>query len=842
MMIGETISHYKIVEKIGEGGMGVVYKAHDQNLPRLVALKFLPSYQNATEKDIARFRQEAYHISSLNHPSIATIYGAEEINGKLFLVFEYVAGGSLRAKIRECNEAGVPMALSDIVRYAIQITEGLAHAHRAGIIHRDVKPENILLSAEGHIKITDFGLAKSDGNQEITKPGSPVGTVPYMSPEQCRGEDIDSRSDLFSLGLVLYELITGKRPFRGEHDAALTYSIVHEHHVPIESLRSDIPVSFKNIVDKCLDKELERRYQDAGEIINDLRLIQDGKGEAVPHVVLHPKQAFMIGGIIAVLLAGYFLVSKFWNPSNGSTGRNVIAVLPFVNMSGAPDEDYFSDGMTEDILTQLSKVARLSVISRTSVMQYKATKKTIREIGRELGATVILEGSVRREANRIRIVGQLIDVSTDNHLWAETYDRELKDLFVVQSDVAQKIAEAMQARLSSSERQRIERKPTENLAAYTFYLKARQLANTGITSDIEKEILFDKKALELDTAFALAYADLGGSYAALTIYASNRREWRDSAIALCQKALSFDSTLAEAYCNLGTAYLSQYPKNKDLILASYQKALQSNASYWYAIDNLGYFYDQEGNFAEAVRYYKQAILLNPVQSAGYFNLFSLYDRLADRENAQVWLRKFLEFGNIPPDRYPDLAKFYLLEDDFSAADGYVHAMFTTDRSALLKYSVAGTICLVEHRTDSARTLFERIVSADTDAASWQFANNTTYLGYVYASLGNMKKAKVLFENSTRRDFVDLQRSPDQAYIGYDLAGIAAVRGNASEACRWLQLSISNGLLDYRFTKIDPLFEKIRNDERFVALLSQMEKKVDTMRQVVHEKEVATAKR
>ncbi|MEK7671434.1 MAG: serine/threonine-protein kinase, partial [Bacteroidota bacterium] len=362
----------------------------------------------------------------------------------------------------------------EIVSYGFQIAEGLAHAHRHGIIHRDLKTDNLMLTAEGKVKITDFGLAKLHGQVELTKAGSTLGTAAYMSPEQIRSEAVDHRSDLFSLGVILYELTTGSRPFRGEHEAALTYSIVNEDPKPIALLRVNAPQSLEQIILRCLSKEPEKRYQSADEIVADFHSLQQELSGRVTTVVKHSKTPWMIAAALVILGAiGFYFFYRYSTPRLSENSRTV-AVLPFANLSGNPDDEFFSNGITEDILTQLSKIGQLNVISRTTMMQYKGAKKTLREIGEELNAGVIVEGSVRRAGNQVRITAQLIDANTDKHLWAETYDKEFKHIFAIQSDVAEKIAAALQATLSAAERERIAKAPTENTDAYTLYLKGRE--------------------------------------------------------------------------------------------------------------------------------------------------------------------------------------------------------------------------------------------------------------------------------------------------------------------------------------------------------------------------------
>src|ERR1051326_4337579 len=375
-MIGTKIAHYEISDKLGEGGMGVVYKATDLKLNRLVAIKFLPEDLSQSPDAELRFQQEAEAISALNHPNIATIYALDESDGKKFLVLEYIPGGTLRSLIRDLHSSGEEISIRELKEYGAQIAEGLAHAHSHGIIHRDIKTENIMLSGAGKIKITDFGLAKLPGRIHLTRTGSTLGTAAYMSPEQIRGEDVDQNCDIFSFGVVLYELTTGSLPFRGDHIAALSYSIVNEPPVPLASLRKDVPESLERVIMKCLEKEKDKRYPDAGRIVNELResLSAQGGRERLP--VKRPKPIWIAAVAFFMVLAitlAYFL----YQSRTALVERRSLAVLPFKNVSKDIENEYFSYGITEDIITRLSKIEDMKVVS-----PHSAGRLSIDQIGR----------------------------------------------------------------------------------------------------------------------------------------------------------------------------------------------------------------------------------------------------------------------------------------------------------------------------------------------------------------------------------------------------------------------------------------------------------------------------
>jgi len=468
-MSDQILTHYKILAKLGQGGMGEVYLAEDTKLRRKVALKLLPSHFAADPDARARFEQEARAAAALNHPNICTIYEIGEAEDKFFIAMEYIEGEELKKKVISDQ-----LSVNSVIDIAAQIVEGLKAAHAKGITHRDIKSSNIMVTESGQVKIMDFGLAKMGGEVHLTKAGMTLGTAAYMSPEQARGEVVDHRTDIWSLGVVLYEMLTGQLPFRGEYEAAMMYSILNEDPQPLTALRTGVPMELERIVNKALAKKAEERYQHIDEVLADLRLIQKdfsagASKRRLTEVKSFKKKRFYLYGGVATVLAVLIGITLFRGAHETHAIHDSIAVLPLASLSGDPEQEYFTDGMTGALITDLAKISALKVISRTSVMQYKGAKKPLPEIARELQVDVILEGSVLRSGDRVRVTAQLIEAATDRHLWAKSYDHDLRDILTLQSEVAQAVVNEIKIKLTPREQARLTKTRVVNLGCnYAF--------------------------------------------------------------------------------------------------------------------------------------------------------------------------------------------------------------------------------------------------------------------------------------------------------------------------------------------------------------------------------------
>jgi serine/threonine protein kinase/Flp pilus assembly protein TadD len=842
-MIGKTISHYKILEKLGEGGMGVVYRAHDTKLDRDVALKFLPHYLTSDANEKERFYHEARAASALNHPNITTIYEIQEHEQQVFIAMEFVEGDTLKNIVGAIHES--PLQLNKILDIAIKICEGLAAAHEKGIVHRDIKSENIILTPKGQAKIMDFGLAKVKGATKLTKAGSTLGTAAYMSPEQARGEEVDHRSDIFSFGVVLYELLTSKLPFRGEHHAALMYSIINEEPQPIARFNEKVTPEIERIVAKALAKDKDERYQHADELLADLRRerkqMEYAKvshvDESRPRVASTSKPRYskqILCGIIVIVIIVLAIILKPFSRET-EQNRKSIAVLPFKNMSDSKEDEYFSDGITEDIITQLSKIADIKVISRTATMKYKQSEKGPKEIGNELNVATVLEGSVRREGNRVRIVAQLIDAQNEGHIWADTYDKEMDQIFYIQSDVAQRIAMELKAKLSPSEKERIEKKQTENLEAYSYYLKGREYYSRYHKQDNETAIELFKKAKELDSNYALPYAGLGDAYGQRVLKFGFTNNWLDSGMLVCNRAIKIDQSCAEAYKALGLIYENRGLTRK--AVDALEKSISLNPNYFPAVQNIGFIKISMGDLADGWRWMMRTVKLNPNIGFQYHGVGVVYAYLTNDFKSELWFKKAI---NLQPDflhAYAGLGTLYLAQANYQQALQQGIEIRKIDSTDINGFILIGCAKLFSGALEEARQEFNKAIEVSPQTGSeFAYGNTKIALGCILWKKGNYKDAKKLLDESMKYNQKLINQGSESYVPRNNLAAIYAILNNKQEAYRWLRLAFDAGWRLYRLTSIDPSFENLRNEEQFKNIIAQMKTKVDEQRRLVEEME------
>jgi len=794
-MIGHTISHYRILEKLGAGGMGVVYKAEDVKLGRFVALKFLPDAFALDSQALSRFNREAQAASALNHPNICTIYEIGEHNGQPFIAMEFLDGQTLKDRI-----AGRPVPFEQVLEWGIETAEALGAAHSKGIIHRDIKPANIFVTQHGSVKILDFGLAKlvpAGGAMELsalptaseldqlTRPGMSIGTITHMSPEQVRGEELDARTDLFSFGVALYEMATGVLPFRGETSGVIAAAILNRRPVAPVRLNPDLSPKLEEVINKALEKDRKLRYQNASDIRTDLsRLKRDTAsataGRAAPsaHGPLRPWAIAVTAGLVAllVLVVGLNIGGLRDRLHSGAEGHRIesLAVLPLENLSGDATQDYFADGMTEELTTNLAKIRALRVISRTSVMRYKGTKKSLPEIARELNVDGVIEGSVQRSGDRVRITAQLIHASTDTHLWAESYERDLRDVLALQDDVANAIATDVKIKLTQQDRTRLTSSRPVNPEAYEAYLKGRYYWSKRTGEGEQKGLEYFQQATSLDPGYALAYAGVADSYIVLGAHRHLPvKEAFPKARDAAMRALDLDETLAEAHTSLGTVktfYDWDWPGSE----REFRRALDLNPNYATAHHWYSHYLAAVGQLDEAVSEIKRARELDPfgVTVNVWLAETLYYSRQYDQAIEQYG--KTLEL-------YPELA------GDLHAniGDCYVQKrMFTEAVSEWQKALTLGGNAKVAANLEKA------------------------YLSSGYS--GYLRKRLDLLKESAQTEPV----SPLNFAYAY------ALLGDKDHVLEWLEKAYQERD-PWLYVKAEPRLDNLRSDPRFMDLLRRL---------------------
>ena len=857
---GQVISHYRIIEQIGSGGMGIIYKAEDLKLKRLVALKFLPPDITRDADAKMRFIHEAQAASALEHNNICNIHEINETEDEqVFMVMAYYEGETLKNRIAR-------LSIDEAIGIALQIAEGLSQAHQKGIIHRDIKPANIMITDRCEVKILDFGLAKLSSQTKLTKEGTTLGTVSYMSPEQARGEITDHRTDIWSLGVILYEMLSGRLPFRGEYDQAVIYAILNEQPDPI----ADLPEQLARNINKALAKDPKQRYQTLEEFITDLNQIpistKEEKMKSGAIISRKKRNVWVIISIAVVLilasLIGNFIINSGKNADNLQPKK--LVVLPFQNL-GDPEDEYFADGITDEITSRLATISGLGVISRTSAFHYKNSSKTSKIIGEELGVQYILEGSVRwaktqTGLDRVRISPQLIRVTDDTHLWTHTYEHVINDIFAIQSSIAQNVVNGLGVTLFETEREAVQKNLTDNLEAYQVFLQGRYFAKSPhfTLENWEKVIRCYQRAVELDSTFALAYAHLAAAHARLHYFQHDLSEKRlQLAKRAAQKSIKLAPELPHVHLVLSHYYIWAFrdPEKalKELELA--EKTLSNNADLLLMKTTV---YELVGRFDEAISAYNKAFELSPRDANIPTNLlFVLWVTRQYKQAVQAADQAIILAPNEP---WPYFGKVLVLwawkgasketrdiiesvpvEHDWLPWIWYWQEIYEERYSAALKRLAADSkewirlkmwarpkklfaaqTYLFMNLPENAKNAFDSArVMLEHEIKNWpQDPRLHSSLGICYAALGYKKEA--IREGKIAVDILPFSKD---AVYGFpyvqDLAYIYTLAGDHYKALEQIDYLLSIPcLFSINYLKIDPRWNPLRSHPRYKEILKK----------------------
>ena len=822
LMDGQTINHYKITSALGAGGMGEVYLAEDTRLGRRVALKFLPAHLTQDKGHLRRFKQEARAVAALSHPNVCVIHEVIETGeGRHCIVMEYVEGVTLKERIAEGR-----MKISEALEAAIQIASALFAAHAAEIVHRDIKSENVMLRGDGYLKVLDFGLAKltetkselfnSEGETQVlelkTSPGMVMGTVAYMSPEQARGLPVDARTDIWSLGVVLFEMVAGQRPFHGATPTDVIISLAEREPEPLTTWAPEVPIELERIVKRALAKDREERYQTAEDLLIDLkglrhelavgaeveRLKQSTPGSATAATTsnrqLITSRSFPVGltrsrililsSLMVLLIIAGLVSARFFRQSStlvAPTEIKSLAVLPISNLSGDSAQDYFADGMTDTLIAGLAKVGALRVISRTSVMQYKGSQKPLREIARELNVDAIVEGSVQRFAERVQVTVQLIHAPSERHLWSGTYNRDLRDILTLQNEVARTLTQAIQIRPTPQEQIRLTQARPIDPAAYDYFLRGRFYLNRQTKADNETAIEMFDRAVATDSNFAAAHAELAQACIwRLFLFTPEEKKWEEKAFVAVEKALSLDPELAEAHLARGR-YLwtpsNHFPH--DQAIQEYRRALALNPSLDEARNQLALVYGHVGLLDEALQELEKAVALNPSNTLVRFRIGEMLLFQGKYEQALTALR------NVPREVNPALVGHQI-----------VWALFNLGR-----------------KEEASATLEQFLRDYPEDNRGLYTSLHAVFS----ASAGQERMAEEKIKSAVERG----KGFGHFHHTAYHIACAYAHMNKPAQAIKWLAVAAENGFPCYPLFEKDPNLNNLREDARFVTFLAKV---------------------